>query len=86
MPVFMIERRYADELDVTPDIAEGINRINAILGTMLALIVALPSVSTAAPDRLERAAPPPPMINGQSPRHREAAPLPPPPAPSRSPV
>jgi hypothetical protein len=29
MPVFMIERRYADALEVTADIAEGVNRINA---------------------------------------------------------
>lgn len=28
MPMFMIERRYADQLDVTSDVAEGINRIN----------------------------------------------------------
>jgi uncharacterized protein DUF4242 len=28
MAVFMIERRYADQLEVTADIAEGINRIN----------------------------------------------------------
>lgn len=28
MPVFMIERRYAEELDVTADSAAGINRIN----------------------------------------------------------
>jgi hypothetical protein len=28
MAVFMIERRYADQLDVTADVAEGINRIN----------------------------------------------------------
>lgn len=28
MPVFMIERRYASQLEVTADIAEGINRIN----------------------------------------------------------
>ena len=28
MAVFMIGRRYADQLDVTADIAEGINRIN----------------------------------------------------------
>jgi hypothetical protein len=28
MPVFMIERRYADELDVTADSAAGVNRIN----------------------------------------------------------
>jgi hypothetical protein len=28
MAVFMIERRYADQLEVTAGIAEGINRIN----------------------------------------------------------
>jgi hypothetical protein len=28
MAVFMIERRYADQLEVTADVAEGINRIN----------------------------------------------------------
>ena len=28
MPVFMIERRFADELDVTADDADGVNRIN----------------------------------------------------------
>ncbi|WP_448627803.1 DUF4242 domain-containing protein [Geodermatophilus sp. URMC 64] len=28
MPVFMIERRFADELDVSKEDAEGINRIN----------------------------------------------------------
>lgn len=28
MPVFMIERRYAEELEVTATSAEGINRIN----------------------------------------------------------
>ena len=29
MPVFMVERRYAEELDVDADAAAGINRINA---------------------------------------------------------
>ena len=29
MPVFMIERRYADELELTADAADGVNRINA---------------------------------------------------------
>ncbi len=29
MAVFMIERRYADQLEVTADSAEGINRINS---------------------------------------------------------
>jgi hypothetical protein len=28
MPVFMIERRYADELEVSREDADGINRIN----------------------------------------------------------
>ncbi|MGZ4469700.1 MAG: DUF4242 domain-containing protein [Nocardioidaceae bacterium] len=28
MAIFMIERRYADQLDVTADSAEGINQIN----------------------------------------------------------
>jgi len=28
MPVFMIERRFADDLDVTTESADGINRIN----------------------------------------------------------
>jgi hypothetical protein len=29
MPVFLIERRFADQLDVDADAADGINRINA---------------------------------------------------------
>jgi hypothetical protein len=29
MPVFLIERRFADELDVDADTADGVNRINA---------------------------------------------------------
>ena len=29
MPVFMIERRYADELELSADAADGVNRINA---------------------------------------------------------
>jgi hypothetical protein len=29
MPIFLIERRFADELDVDAATAEGINRINA---------------------------------------------------------
>jgi hypothetical protein len=28
MPVFMIERRFADELDVSAEDAQGINRVN----------------------------------------------------------
>jgi L,D-transpeptidase YcbB len=50
-----------------------------LAGTMLALISATPTMSIAAPDRLESAMPLPPQINGQAPRHRDAAPLPPPP-------
>jgi len=29
MPVYMIERRYADVLELTADMADGVNRINA---------------------------------------------------------
>jgi hypothetical protein len=29
MPVFMIERRYADDLELTADDADDVNRINA---------------------------------------------------------
>lgn len=29
MPVFMVERRFADQLDVDADSADGINRINS---------------------------------------------------------
>jgi hypothetical protein len=29
MPVYMIERRYADVLELTADLADGVNRINA---------------------------------------------------------
>ena len=29
MPLFMIERQFAEELDVTPDIATAVNEINA---------------------------------------------------------
>lgn len=28
MPIFMIERRYADELDANAEVVDGINRIN----------------------------------------------------------
>ena len=28
MPVFMVERRFADQLEVAPETAEAINRIN----------------------------------------------------------
>jgi hypothetical protein len=29
MPLFLIERRFAEELDVTPDVAQVVNEINA---------------------------------------------------------
>jgi hypothetical protein len=55
-------------------------RVDHLLaGTMLALIVVTPTLSIAAPDRVESAVPLPPSLNGQAPRHREAAPVPPPP-------
>lgn len=28
MPIFMVERRYADELDATAEVVDGINRVN----------------------------------------------------------
>lgn len=28
MPIFMVERRFAEELELSPDLAGGINRIN----------------------------------------------------------
>lgn len=28
MPIFMVERRYADELEATAEVVDGINRIN----------------------------------------------------------
>src|SRR5471032_3584632 len=55
-------------------------RVDHLLaGTMLALIVATPTLVVAAPDRVESAVPLPPSLNGQPLRHREAAPVPPPP-------
>ena len=47
-------------------------------GTMLAAIVAMPGIASAAPERVESARPLPPSFNGQPIRHREAAPVPPP--------
>jgi hypothetical protein len=29
MPLFLIERRFAEELDVAPDVAQAVNEINA---------------------------------------------------------
>ena len=48
-----------------------------LAGSMLALIVAAPSASVAAPEGIRQIAPPPPMLNGQPMRRREAAPVPP---------
>jgi len=50
-----------------------------LAGTVLALTIAAPALSIAAPDRIESARPLPPSLNGQPLRHREAAPVPPPP-------
>jgi murein L,D-transpeptidase YcbB/YkuD len=51
-------------------------RVDRLLaGTMLALIVATPTLAIAAPDRVESVGPLPPSLNGQA-VHREAAPLP----------
>ena len=57
-----------------------------LAGTMLAAIVAAPSFVIAAPDRVESVRPLPPSLNGQMPRQREAAPVPPPPADYASPA
>ena len=32
MPVFLVERNFAEALEVTPDVASGINRINDEVG------------------------------------------------------
>ena len=49
-----------------------------LAGTMLAAIVAAPTMSMAEPDRVQSAGPMPPSLNGQMPRRHEAAPVPPP--------
>ncbi len=49
-----------------------------LAGTMLAAIVAAPTMSMAAPDRVQSVGPMPPSLNGQMPRRREASPTPPP--------
>jgi murein L,D-transpeptidase YcbB/YkuD len=48
-----------------------------LASTILAVIVATPAVSIAAPDRIIQVSPPPPSINGQPQRRREAPPVPP---------
>ncbi|HEY4980376.1 MAG TPA: hypothetical protein VII24_00200 [Pseudolabrys sp.] len=53
-----------------------------LASTVLALTVVAPTLSVAAPDRVESARPLPPSLNGQTPRHREAAPMPPPALPA----
>ncbi|MGA7971854.1 MAG: hypothetical protein WCA36_03535, partial [Pseudolabrys sp.] len=52
-----------------------------LAGTVLALIVAAPTLSISAPDRVESVRPPPPTLNGQRiyrqrNHRRRAAPLP----------
>jgi murein L,D-transpeptidase YcbB/YkuD len=51
-----------------------------LAGTMLALIVATPTIALSAPDRVESVRPLPPSLNGMTHRRRDAAPVPPPPA------
>lgn len=47
------------------------NRFNRLLaGTALAAAIATPTMSPAAPDRIESVRPPPPSVNGQVIRHR----------------
>ncbi len=59
-------------------------RLDQLLaGTMLALIVATPSISVAAPESIRQIAPPPPTLNGQPMRRREAPPVPPAPIQQR---
>jgi murein L,D-transpeptidase YcbB/YkuD len=52
-----------------------------LAGTMFALIIAAPTLSIAAPDRVESSAPPPASLNGQPNsqpmRHRDETPAPP---------
>ncbi len=48
-----------------------------LASTILAVVVATPAVSIAAPDRIIQISPPPPSINGQPQRRREAPPVPP---------
>jgi murein L,D-transpeptidase YcbB/YkuD len=45
-------------------------------GTVLALVAAMPTLSNAAPDRVQSVVPLPPSLNGQSTRHRDAVPTP----------
>ena len=53
------------------------NKIDLLLaGSVLALVATAPTHVLAAPDRVESAVPPPAMLNGQSPRQRDAAPEP----------
>lgn len=47
-----------------------------LAGTMLALIVTAPTLSTAASDRVESVRPLPPSLSGRPLRHRDAVPPP----------
>ncbi|MDP2409523.1 MAG: L,D-transpeptidase family protein [Pseudolabrys sp.] len=59
------------------------HRVDRLLAsTVLSLIVAVPTVAVATPDRIQSVAPLAPSLNGRMPRPREAAPLPPAPLPS----
>ena len=43
MPIFMVERNFAEELEPSVEAADGINRINGILGTSENCIATHPS-------------------------------------------
>jgi murein L,D-transpeptidase YcbB/YkuD len=53
-----------------------------LVGTVLATIVATPTLSVSARDRVESVLPPPPMLNGHRTIHRHAMPAPPPAPPA----
>lgn len=62
-------------------------RVDRLLaGTVLSLIVAAPTLAVAAPERIRSVDPMAPSISRQMPRHREAAPVPPPPLPPAQPA
>jgi murein L,D-transpeptidase YcbB/YkuD len=48
-----------------------------LAGSMLATVIAVPTIGLAAPDRIESVRPLPPSFHGQVPHYRDAAPLPP---------
>jgi len=49
-------------------------RFGLLAGSVLAVTVAAPTLSVAAPDRVESVLPPPPMLNGHRTIRRHALP------------